>query len=112
MSAKEKWPDRFKVVSKPVYLFEDWLVTEAEIPHQVLRGSREHVARACETMNACAGMENPAEEIQSMREVLNEIASRNCADLKQQEKPCDEFENWTPDMYCPSCLARHTLKNL
>lgn len=75
--------------------------------------ARYEQARAC--VSACAGMsDHPAKEIQSMREALKEIASKVCWSHSVNElgKDCTEFTEWTPVMYCATCLARHTLKNL
>lgn len=109
MSAKE--PEiQYWIV--PMYADEHWLYTckNRGDDFLILKGKPEAIKRVMDIENATLDMSDPAKEIQSMREALKEIASRNCVDLKQQEKPCDEFENWTPDMYCPTCLARHTLK--
>lgn len=106
----EKWPEpTIETRIRP----DGVMNVVGEIKGIAVFESHSDAVRAVADHNACAGMADPAKEIQELRKLSKLLAQEPCngaIEPEDERKQCPEIYGGEVKHYCPSCLARHTLK--
>lgn len=109
MSANEQeWQEPRMLISTDSMLAYEWLVwiRDCEL-YRAGFDKKEHAKRAVDCVTACAGMSNPEQEIQSMREAIRFIAQQPCYGDTGDFSTCfDVSPSLCVTEYCLACYAK------